>query len=169
MRWRFTTFIPVVAALTIAPTHALEPSPHEGIARLKTDGSEAAVMAEAMRQARVSLASFLALADNPRPGTRDFSVKIGLPTVNGKEYVWIRPFQHKGTRIVGELQNEPVGTKAIRMGERISFDDKDVVDWSYLDGDGLRGNFTACAIAQLKPPIERTAFVKRYRLDCSFP
>jgi uncharacterized protein YegJ (DUF2314 family) len=127
-----------------------------------------AAMTEAMRKARAGLKSFLALADSPQPSMRDFSVKIDVPLTNSHEYLWIRPFTHDGTRFVGRLVNTPNAIKNIRYGDRLAFEEKDVVDWSYVDGERKIGNYTACALIQSESPEKRAAFMQTYGLTCAF-
>jgi uncharacterized protein YegJ (DUF2314 family) len=43
-----------------------------------------------------------------------------------------------------------------------------VVDWLYLQGGKMIGNFTACALLERGPPKEAAAFMKQYGLNCDF-
>jgi uncharacterized protein YegJ (DUF2314 family) len=126
------------------------------------------VMAEAMRKARATLSEFLALADNPRPGAKNFSVKIGLPAGDDREFVWIRPFARKGGTFTGRLVNTPRTVSGLRYGDTLTFAERDIVDWSYLDDDNMKGNYTACALLTKESPRDRDEFMKRYRLRCDF-
>lgn len=161
----------VVTACLLAAWPAMgEPNIHskDGDDSVRIRNGDAAMIA-AKQKARASLKDFLALVDHPRDGTRNFSVKIGLP-IGGDdyEYIWIRPFERDGERFVGRLVNTPLHFTNIKYGDRLIFHEKDIADWSYLEGDRTIGNFTACAIVANEPPEARQTFMQRYHLSCEF-
>jgi uncharacterized protein YegJ (DUF2314 family) len=125
-------------------------------------------MAAAMRKARESLPAFLALARSPRPSTTAFAVKVGIRDKAVVEYFWISPFVAKDGRYSGTIDNDPDTVKTIKLGDTISFDEREIVDWLYLDGGRLKGNFTMCVMLKRSPRAEAEEVMSKYGLECDF-
>jgi uncharacterized protein YegJ (DUF2314 family) len=62
--------------------------------------------------------------------------------------------------------NTPRTAKGMRYGDMLTFVERDIVDWSYLEDDNMKGNYTACALLARETPQHREAFMKEYRLRC---
>lgn len=123
-------------------------------------------MAAAMRKARARLPEFFALSRSPKPSMKDFSVKVGVRAGNGHEFFWIKPFERKGQRFSGRLNNTPRVVTHLKAGDTISFTEKDIVDWTYVDDGKMKGNFTACPLLKREPKEQAQAFIRQYGLDC---
>lgn len=123
-------------------------------------------MAAAMSKARAGLPEFLALAQNPRPGTIGFSVKVAIREGGKVEYFWIVPFASKDGRYSGAINNTPKSVRSVHMGQQITFAQDDIVDWMYFDGAQMKGNFTACALLKHEPKSDGDAFRQRFGLEC---
>lgn len=141
----------------------LEKAKRDQTARVATNDPD---MAAAFRKARASLKEFLALVRSPRPSITNYAVKIGIPYRGGTEYFWISRFVQKDGVIIGRIDNTPRSVTSIREGERISFEEGDVVDWLYRENGKMIGNFTACALIKKEPPQQAAAFKKEYGLTC---
>ena len=126
------------------------------------------VMADAMRRARATLPDFLALAAAPKPNTENFAVKVALHQGNDSEYFWIDPFTNDNGKFSGRIDNKPDMIRNVKFGQVISFGQSEIVDWMYLDGDKMKGNYTACALLKSAPKDEAAQFKKRFGLDCDF-
>ena len=46
------------------------------------------------------------------------------------------------------------------------FGENEIVDWLYLDGNQMKGNFTACALFRRVPRQEAQAAIKRFGMAC---
>ena len=123
-------------------------------------------MADGVRKTRATLGAFFTLAENPRPGTDMFAVKIGLPTPRGKEYVWARLLRRENGRVVAKIDNTPRWTTKFQEGQTITFREVAIIDWTYVDGDRLKGNFTSCAINKMVSATEAEAMRLRFRMTC---
>jgi uncharacterized protein YegJ (DUF2314 family) len=123
-------------------------------------------MAAAMRKARATLKDFLALARNPQPTMKGFAVKVPVREGKEGEYFWIAPFERKGTRFTGQINNTPRTLHNVKAGQTIEFAEEEIADWLYLDNDKMKGNYTACALIRSAPKDQQEAFKKRYGLDC---
>lgn len=126
-------------------------------------------MADAMREARATLRGFLKLAHAPRPKMEGFAVKVAIrEDDDNAEYFWISPFEHKAGRFTGNINNTPRTIGNVRMGDAIAFTATDIVDWMYMDGGRMKGNYTARALLKNASQEEKDAFKKRFGLDCDF-
>lgn len=123
-------------------------------------------MAEAMRKARSTLADFLRLADAPRPSTSLFSVKVGIPAQDTVEYFWIIPFTRENGRFSGKIDNEPDLADSVKLGDTITFDEGQIVDWSYIENDRFKGGYTLCALLKHESREQAEALIARSGMDC---
>jgi len=124
-------------------------------------------MAAAFRKARDTLPEFLALARAPRPTVDHLAVKVGIPTDgDGKEYFWISPFEPRGGKYSGRINNTPRAAKTVKFGQVIEFSQDEIVDWLYAENGKMIGNFTACALLKREPPDQVEAMKKQYGLSC---
>ena len=123
-------------------------------------------MAEAMRKARSTLAEFLRLAEAPHPSTPLFAVKVGIPAKGTVEYFWIIPFTRENGRFSGKIDNDPNLADNLKLGDTITFDEEQIVDWSYIENGRLKGNYTLCALLKHRPREEAEALIAKYGMDC---
>jgi uncharacterized protein YegJ (DUF2314 family) len=93
---------------------------------------------------------------------------VAISDGKNTEYFWVSKFSNAGSTFTGVLNNEPRLVKGHKLGETISFDQKQIVDWTYIDQTQRRmvGNFTACALLTKEPPAQAEAFKRQYGLQC---
>src|SRR6266568_3165951 len=108
-------------------------------------------MAAAFRKARETLPEFLALARAPRPTATKLAVKVAIPAGDGNEYFWLTPFAPRGDQYAGRVNNSPRSAKQVKFGQVVEFSEAEIVDWLYMEGGKMRGNFTACAMLKREP------------------
>jgi uncharacterized protein YegJ (DUF2314 family) len=126
------------------------------------------VMAAAMSKARKTLPDFLGTAAAPKPGMEGFAVKVAIREGDNAEYFWITPFTSKDSEFSGAINNTPRSVRSVKLGQTITFGQSEIVDWMYMDGDEMKGNYTACALLKSAPKQEQAEFKKRFGLDCDF-
>jgi uncharacterized protein YegJ (DUF2314 family) len=125
-------------------------------------------MAKAMAKARQTLPDFLSIAAAPKPGMEGFAVKVAIRDGDNVEYFWITPFTTKDGKFSGAINNKPRSVRSVKLGQTITFDQSEIVDWTYMDGDKMKGNYTACALLQSASKQESEEFKQRFGLDCDF-
>lgn len=123
-------------------------------------------MAAAMRKAQATLSAFLAVADAPRASTSLFSVKVGIPAKGAVEYFWIDHFTHQNDRFSGKIDNEPDIAETVKLGDTITFNRDQIVDWMYVENGRMKGNFTACVLFKREPREQALAVIAKYGMDC---
>jgi uncharacterized protein YegJ (DUF2314 family) len=125
-------------------------------------------MAAAMRKARDSLPDFFAMMRAPAPSVRGFSVKVGVRDGDEREFFWIAPFRETGgDRFAGEINNTPRSVRNVRRGQTIAFTRDEIVDWLYIDGTRMKGNFTMCPLLKNEPPSQAKAVLDRFGMECA--
>jgi uncharacterized protein YegJ (DUF2314 family) len=123
-------------------------------------------MAAAFRKARETLPEFLALARDPRPTASKLAVKIAIPAGRDDEYFWLTSFEPRGDKYAGRINNTPRAAKQVKFGQVVEFSEAEIVDWLYMEGGKMRGNFTACALLKREPAGQAEAMKKQYGLSC---
>jgi uncharacterized protein YegJ (DUF2314 family) len=123
-------------------------------------------MARAMSKARQTLPDFLIVATAPKPGMEGFAVKVAIREGDNAEYFWITPFTDKDGEFSGAINNTPRQVHSVKLGQTITFNQSEIVDWMYIDGDKMKGNYTACALLKSASKQEVEEFKKRFGLDC---
>ncbi len=156
----------LLAAVVSNPVEAqslLDKAKRDDTATVRTGDPD---MDAAMRKARATASEFLVLARAPKPSMKDFAVKLAIPYAEGNEYLWLRIVEIKGDRIIDEIRNTPRYATNVKYGQKIIFAEKDISDWKYMDGDKIKGNFTACALLKRETKRNAKAFMKEYGLEC---
>jgi uncharacterized protein YegJ (DUF2314 family) len=123
-------------------------------------------MAAAFRKARETLPEFLALARAPQSTATSLAVKIAIPDADGNEYFWLTQFAPRGNKYTGRISNTPRAAKQVKLGQVVEFSEAEIVDWLYVEGGKMRGNFTACALLKREPADQVEAMRKQYGLSC---
>ena len=154
-----------LAAAPVAGQTPLQKAERDELAIVAKDDP---TMAAAMAKARQMLPEFLALAAAPKPGMDTFSVKVAVREGDAAEYFWIAPFTIKDGSFSGEINNKPRSVHSVKLGQTIIFNQSEIVDWMYMNGDKMKGNYTACALLKSASKQEAEEFKKRFGLDCDF-
>ena len=162
MRW--VGLITAMLASTAATAETVqERIGRDGVVMVEPDDAE---MEAAFRKARETLPAFLALARKPRRTTTDFAVKVAISDDVQDEYFWISRFKEHDGKFFGRLDNTPQLIKTVKFGQTITFAERDIVDWLYMDNGRMQGNFTLCVLLKREPPDEASAFRKQFGLTC---
>jgi uncharacterized protein YegJ (DUF2314 family) len=124
-------------------------------------------MAAAFSKARDTLPKFLALAQAPRPTITHMAVKIGISSGDDRtEFFWLSPFESRGGKYTGRINNTPRSVKTVKFGQIVQFAEEEIVDWLYTEDGKMLGNFTACALLKHEPPDQAEALKKDAGLSC---
>lgn len=147
-----------------SPETTLEKAQSDKITFVEKDDP---AMLRAFEKARATLDEFLSRAESPAPGESGFAVKVAVKQNDETEYFWITPFNRKGDRFSGEINNEPQSVTNVKLGQNFEFSRADIYDWTYMDAkDSMKGNFTSCALLTHEPPEQATEFKRHYGLEC---
>jgi uncharacterized protein YegJ (DUF2314 family) len=124
-------------------------------------------MAKAMRRARSTLDEFLGVYKNRNGNQTSFAVKVGIKDSGQTEYFWIGDFYEQGAdKYEGVINNEPRLVNNVKFGQLYAFNKNEIVDWVYMEGETMKGNYTACALLRHEPKDQQEQFKKQYGLEC---
>lgn len=73
----------------------------------------------------------------------NFTLKVRF-SMNGQnvEHMWMNQIVIENGRYFGVLNNEPEYKQAVKMGDSLEINKKDISDWMYLKGNKLYGGYT---------------------------
>jgi uncharacterized protein YegJ (DUF2314 family) len=125
-------------------------------------------MIAAMAKARATLGDFLALARAPQVSMSGFAVKVAVRDGGNTEYFWITPFKEKDGGFTGMINNTPRTVKSVKFGQALAFSEKEIVDWLYVDGGKMKGNYTACVLLKRERKADADAAKARFGLECDY-
>lgn len=81
------------------------------------------------------------------PDLDRFSLKVRFPTADGGgEHMWMSNIRLSKDGYFGVVANDAVHTKAVKFGDSLLINRKDISDWMYLENGHLRGGFTIRAM-----------------------
>jgi uncharacterized protein YegJ (DUF2314 family) len=123
-------------------------------------------MAAAFRKARETLPEFLALVRARQTIATKLAVKVAIPAGDDDEYFWLTQVEQHGEKYTGRINNTPRSAKQVKFGQVVQFSETEIVDWLYMEGGKMRGNFTACAMLKREPADQVEAMRKQYGLSC---
>jgi uncharacterized protein YegJ (DUF2314 family) len=124
-------------------------------------------MAKAMYRARGTLDEFLEVYEKRSGNQTSFAVKVGIEDGGQTEYFWLGDFYEKEEGIfIGVINNEPRLVSNVRFGQPYTFEKNAIVDWVYMEGEKMKGNYTACALLRHEPKEQQEQFKKQYGLEC---
>lgn len=111
-------------------------------------------MIKAIATARDNIEHFWTAKSSGAFNEESFTIKVGLPTNDDSlEHIWVDGVSRDGATMTGVLANEPYDIAGgLTYGDSVSFTLDEVTDWSFLDGDAMRGHFATRIIVKGYPP-----------------
>lgn len=122
-------------------------------------------MEDAFRKAKTSMPDFLKIARAPPPSVDGIAVKVPISDGGANEFFWISQLVEKDGRFQGRIANKPRSVHTVRQGQTITFQESEIVDWTYRQNNRMFGNFTMCAILKNEPE-QADKLRKEYGLVC---
>jgi uncharacterized protein YegJ (DUF2314 family) len=129
------------------------------------------LMLRAIRRARSELTDFLELAESPPGNLAHFSVRVTLLERNEAEYIWITDFSKDDNSLFAGIVDGDIHMKSrFKRGDRFTFRQGDIVDWTYTDTrkGRVHGAYTECALLTLAPAADAQRIREKNQLDCNF-
>jgi uncharacterized protein YegJ (DUF2314 family) len=102
-------------------------------------------LASAREQARGALSFFWERFADPGDGEYDFSLKAAFPRRDGQpgnEEAWVQYIARAPDKIVGQLASAPRHLGDLKKGAIMEFQESQVVDWAFFQGEKLLGHYT---------------------------
>jgi uncharacterized protein YegJ (DUF2314 family) len=115
-------------------------------------------MNKAIQTARDSVDTFIAALKAPAPGRGNFTVKKPFKDGEMVEHIWLSNASFDGTQFSGQVDNEPVDVKNVKLGQTATAAKKEISDWFYVENGKLVGGYTIRVLYSRMPPAEKKAF-----------
>jgi uncharacterized protein YegJ (DUF2314 family) len=124
---------------------------------IRTD--EDPVVERAVAKARETYEQFITASEAGNPNYQGFAIKKGFATPEGGlEHIWVTFKGWDGEKFRGVIDNEPVDTQEVRLGDQVTVTPEELSDWMYLDGRTLVGGYTVRALHYSQPIEAQKAF-----------
>jgi len=117
-----------------------------------------AAMNYAIDQANKTFKQFVNTIQNDKNGYNYYSIKQRFPTPEGLgEHIWVGQITYVDNQFIGIVGNEPINTTAVKLGDTITVDQKNISDWMIVDQNTgkAKGGFTIRAIRNRMTPKEQ--------------
>lgn len=113
----------------------------------------------AIEKAGLTLWYFENSLKSPVAGQEYFSIKVLIEDSGKVEHIWLTApdFDEEGN-LFGEVGNEPVQVKTVKLGQKIGVMRSLISDWMIVEKGRLVGGYTIRAIREGLPEAERQAF-----------
>jgi len=123
-------------------------------------------MEAAFRQARETLKGFLELARARAPASPAWQSKSPSTTKAKPNFSGSVRSKRRTADLSAPSTTRRAASVTSSLGQTITFQTNDIVDWLYRENGKMFGNYTACALLKQVPPSERKAFAREYGLNC---
>jgi uncharacterized protein YegJ (DUF2314 family) len=125
-----------------------------------------AVLERAVAKAKQTQGDFRSALAAPKPSHKAFAIKKPFPTPAGhEEHIWLNDVRWDGTSYRAVVNNEPVDTKAVKLGDAVTVKPEEISDWMYLDGKRLVGGYTIRALHAEMPEAQRKEFTEQTGME----
>src|SRR5207249_2155274 len=93
-------------------------------------GYDEKLMDRAVQKAKGTQSEFVTALKAKRAGTSGFAIK--KPFGKEREHIWLNNVSWNGTVFSAVVNNEPVDTKAVKIGDSVEVKPDELSDWMYV-------------------------------------
>jgi uncharacterized protein YegJ (DUF2314 family) len=147
------TFIPFLSLILLMLACSL--FSRDEVTLVKSDDPE---MNAAIQKARDTVNAFIKELESPKPNQTDFSVKMKVVDGENNEHMWLNSVYYDGQFIHGNIANDPVYVKNVKLGEAVKVLPEDISDWMYVVDGKLVGGYTIRVLRNRLSPEEQNQF-----------
>ncbi|WP_350293069.1 DUF2314 domain-containing protein [uncultured Croceitalea sp.] len=115
-------------------------------------------MNEAMKMARSNLHLFIEALERDNPKHEYFAVKQKFSALENDEHIWVGNIIIENEELSGVVNNVPVYTTKVKLGDTIKINKERISDWMYFDDGVVRGGYTIRVIRESLSDKEKEAF-----------
>ncbi len=116
-------------------------------------------MAAAIAKARGTIATFWRSFEKPGPGEGSYALKVGISDKGHVEFFWLTDIERKASAFVGTINNEPATVRSVKLNQRYTFTQAEIVDWLFMRHGKMVGNETMRPLLDQMPKDQ----AERYR------
>lgn len=120
-------------------------------------------MNKAIRNANTHFYRFREALADTNNNYSDFAIKMRFQIgQESGEHIWLNNIIQKDSVYYGIVSNVPVNITTVKYGDRVKIIKEDISDWSFMDGDTLRGGYTIKALRSRMNKNEKDEFDRDY-------
>jgi len=119
------------------------------------------LMERAIRKAKATQREFVQALQNSDPNTTGFAIKKPFPTEDTDEHIWLTDVSWDGRRFSARVNNAPVETKAVKLGDTVKVSPKELSDWMYIENGVLKGGYTIRVLHYQSSPEKQKEFLQQ--------
>lgn len=162
------TIFPCLLTLVSLAVSGCGEGPREGIVQREDNPDYVRVfneeaMDQAVAQARATWPQFAQALAEPGKHRSGFSIKRGFRVQDNpeSEHIWLTNVSFDGQRFRGEVNNEPVDTQEVKLGDVVDVTPQQLSDWMYVENGILQGGFTIRVLVEQQSPEEQEEFFRQ--------
>ncbi|MCE9544453.1 MAG: DUF2314 domain-containing protein [Planctomycetia bacterium] len=99
-------------------------------------------MDRAIQKARSTYPEFVEALHKHPVGAVHFTIKKGFGAGEELEHIWLSDVSWNGKAFSAKVDNEPVDTKLVKLGDRVEVRPEELSDWMYIQDGKLVGGYT---------------------------
>jgi uncharacterized protein YegJ (DUF2314 family) len=115
-------------------------------------------MNAAIRDARRTVATFIAAVKSPKSSQNGFSVKMRIDDGDAVEHFWLEHVSFDGSVFRGTIDSDAETVTNVRLGDPERVKPSEISDWMYIDHGVLLGGYTIRALRNRLSGPDRAEF-----------
>lgn len=119
---------------------------------------EDAAMNAAIVKARASINTFWTQQKKPDPGVQNLALKVRISDGASVEHFWLVDIERSAATLAGVINNDPNLVTNVTLGQRYTFKEADISDWTFMRNGKIVGNETLRVLLDMMPPEEAAAY-----------
>lgn len=160
-RIRFAAALAGAAACLVPAVAAAQASPAEGREDVLNFREDDPAMNAAIVRGRATVSTFFDHWAAQAPGEDSFHLKFDLIPGPAAEFIWAEVIAREGSKTRALLLNEPIDSRW-KVGDEVTIDDRDIVDWIYRKDGVVQGGFTLRVMLDAMPAEEADSYRRAY-------
>ena len=112
----------------------------------------------AMETARNTIGVFTKALESENPDMEFFTIKQQFSGPNNDEHIWITDIEIVDGELTGTVNNDPIYTTEIKLGDAITIDKARISDWMFFEKGVVKGGYTMKVIRNNMSEEERKQF-----------
>ncbi|WP_407482834.1 DUF2314 domain-containing protein [Elizabethkingia meningoseptica] len=118
-------------------------------------------MDTAIENAQKSLYKFKEAIESHNPDYYNFALKERFTTADsGGEHIWISKVEYFDNKFYGIVDDKPISTMEVKLGDTIEINPQNITDWLYIDKNIVKGAYTTKVLRKRMSQQERTQMDK---------
>jgi len=119
---------------------------------------EDAAMNAAIAKARASIDTFWKQHKKADPGVQNLALKVRISDGVSVEYFWLVDIERSAASLAGVINNDPNLVTNVTLGQRYTFKEAEISDWSFMRNGKIVGNETLRVLLDMMPPEEAATY-----------